>query len=83
MWISIVIFTFYIINQIYLIIFHPTPSFIVIKWNISFVTELLEQPGSETWEHNVVAMRGWRQANVDKQIRLLAEVEVTPPRGVV
>ena len=29
-----------IINQINLIIFHPTPSVILIKWNISFVTDV-------------------------------------------
>ena len=39
-----------------LIIFYPTPSVILIKLNISFVTEVLEQPGSETHEHNVVAI---------------------------
>ena len=82
-WISILIFTFYIINQIYLIIFHPTPTVILIKWSISFVMEVLEQPGSETHEHNVVAIRKWRQAIVDKQRTLLADVDVTPPRGLV
>ena len=51
-WFSILIFTFFIINQIYLIIFHPTPSVILIKWNISFVTEVLEQPESKTRKHN-------------------------------
>ena len=42
------LFTFYSINQIYLIIFHPTASVILIKRNISFVMEVLEQPGRET-----------------------------------
>ena len=42
--ISILIFTFYIINQIYIIIFHPNPMVILEKINILFVTEVLEQP---------------------------------------
>ena len=49
--------------------------------NISFVTEVLEQPGSETHEHNVVAIRELRQAIVVRT--LLADVDVTPPRGAV
>ena len=44
---------------IYLIIFHPAPSVIFIKWNISFVTEVLEQPGSEACEHKIVAILEW------------------------
>ena len=68
----------------YLIItFNPTPSVILIKYNISIVTEELEQPGSETREHNVVAIRELRHANVDKERTLLADVDVTPPRGAV
>ena len=71
------------INQIYLIIFHPTPLVTLIKWNIVFVTEVLEQPGSETRVHNVVTIHELCHANVNKQSKLLAEVDVTPPRGVV
>ena len=48
-WISI-----YSINQIYEIIFDPTPLVILIKRNISFVTVVLDQSGSETREHNVL-----------------------------
>ena len=51
------------------------------KMNISFVTEVLEQPGSETHEHNVVAIRELRHAIVVRT--LLADVDVTPPRGAV
>ena len=76
-------FTFNIIHQIYRIIFHPPPSVILIKWNISFVTEVLEQPGSETGENNIVAIREWHHANVDKQRTLLADIDITPHRGVV
>ena len=83
---SILIFTFYIINKIYSIIFHPTPSVILIKWNVSFVTEVLargEQPGSKTHEHNVVAICEWCHAIFDKQRTLLADVDGSPPRGAV
>ena len=70
-------------KQIYLIIFDPTPLETLIKWNIVFVTEVSEQPGSETRVHNVVTIRELRHANVDKQNRLLTDVEVTLPRGAV
>ena len=80
-WISILIFTFYIINQTYLIIFHPNSLVILEKWNILIVTEVLEQPANESPVHNVVAIHEWRHANVDKQRKLLVDVDVTPPRG--
>ena len=51
------------------------------KWNIVFVREVLEQPGSETGVHNLVTIRELHCANVDKQSRLLADVDVTPSRG--
>ena len=35
----------------------PNLSVILIKSNISFVTEVLEQTGRETRKHNVVAIR--------------------------
>ena len=79
--ILILIFTFYIINQIYLIIFHPKSLVILEKWNILFVTEVLEQPASESPVHNVVAIHEWRHTNFDKQRELLVDVDVTPPRG--
>ena len=80
-WISILIFTFYIIHQIYLIIFHPNSLAILEKWNILFITEVLEQPANESPAHNVVAIREWRHANADKQRKLLVDVDDTPPRG--
>ena len=61
----------------------PNPLVTLIKWNIVFVTEVLEQPGSETCVHNVVTIRELLHANVDKQSKLLADVDVTPPRGAV
>ena len=80
-WISILIFTFYIINQIYLIIFHSNSLVILDKWNILFLTEVLEQPANESPVHNVVVIREWRHTNVDKQRKLLVDVDVTSPRG--
>ena len=59
------------------------PLVTLIKWNIAFLTEVLEQPGSETRVYNVVTIRELRHANIDKQSKLLADVDVTPPRGVV
>ena len=47
----------------------------------SLVSEVLEQPGSGTREYNVVAIREWRHTNVDEQRTLLADANVTPPRG--
>ena len=38
--------------------FHPTPLVTLIKWNIAFVTEVLEQPGSET-----AYITSWRYVN--------------------
>ena len=71
------------INQIYLIIFHPTPLVTLIKWNIVFVMEVLEKPGSETGVRNFVTICELSHANVDKQSKLLADVDITPPRVVV
>ena len=34
----------------------PIPSIILIKRNISFIMEVLEHPGSETGEHDVVVI---------------------------
>ena len=80
-WISILIITFYIINQTYLITFHPNSLVTLEKWNILIATEVLEQPANESPVHNVVAIREWRHTHVDKQRKLLVDVDVTPPRG--
>ena len=45
-----------------------------------FITEVLEQPAKESSVRNVVAIREWRHANVDKQRKILVDVDVTPPR---
>ena len=59
------------------------PLVTLIKWNIVFVTEVLEQPGSETPVHNVVTIHELCHTNVHKQNKLLADVDVTLPRDVV
>ena len=51
-YIYILYFKSYLLNYL-----PPNPSVILIKCNISFVTEVLEQPGSKTREHNIVAIR--------------------------
>ena len=48
------------------------------NWYIVFVIEVLEQPGSKTPVHNVVMIR-----EVDKQSKLLADVDITPPSRLV
>ena len=71
-------------NQlIYLIIFHPTPLVTLIKWTIVFAMGCWNSQGSETHVYNVVFIRDVRHANVDKQSKLLAEVDVTLRRGAV
>ena len=50
-----------------LTIFHQSPLLIIIKRSISFLLELLKQPGSETREHNFVVIRERCHANIDKQ----------------
>ena len=44
--------------------------------------EVLEQPGSETLVHSVGGYMNY-VINIDKQSKLLADIDVTPPRGVV
>ena len=70
-------------QSIYNIFFHPNPLVTLIKWNIVFVMEVLEQPGNETLVHNVERIHDLRHINIDKQSTLLADIDVTPPKGVV
>ena len=44
---------------------------------------MLEQSGGKTYEHNVVAIRECRHTFVDKQRRLLTDVDVSPLIGAV
>ena len=74
--ISIFIFTFYIINQISFIIKHLTGLVFLIFTFKSNLTEVLQQLGGGTPELNVMAIRDQRHANVSKQRKLLADVDV-------
>ena len=44
---------------------------------------MLEQPESETCVHNIEMIPELRHRNVDKQSKLLVDIDVTPPRGAV
>ena len=61
----------------------PSPVSYPYKTKYFICKEVLGQQGSETHEHNVMAMCESRHANVDKQRTLLADVDVAPPRGAV
>ena len=61
----------------------PEPFSFLIKWNISFVREVLEQPGRKNREHNIIVVRERHHEKVDKLRKLLAGFDVTPPRGEV
>ena len=79
--ISILIFTFYIINQISIFIQHLTRLvfwILVIKSNL---TEVSEQPRGETPALNVMMVRDQRHADVSKQRMLLEDVDVAPLQG--
>ena len=79
--ISILIFTFYIIDQKSIFILHLTWLIfwiLVIKSNL---TEVSEQPRGETPAFNVIAIRDQRHVNVGKQRTLLEDVDVAPPQG--
>ena len=65
--ISILIFTFYIINQISIFIEHLTRLVVWILVIKSNLTEVSEQPRGETPALNVMAIRDQRHANVSKQ----------------
>ena len=43
--------------------------------------EVLEQPANESLVQNAVTIREWRHTNVDKQRKLLVDVDVTTTRG--
>ena len=63
--------------------FQPNPASCPYKMEYCILTEVLEQPGSDTPVLNVVTIRKLRHANVDKQSKLLADVEVILFRGAV
>ena len=86
--ISILMFTFYIINQIFIIILYQIRLvFLILEikyclTEIKFknVLEVLEQSRGRTPALNVVAIRDQRNTNVSKQRTLLADVDVAPHR---
>ena len=79
--ISILIFTFYIINQVTNFNFHITRLVLQIFLNKSDITEVSEQPKCQLSALNVMAIRIQRHENVSKQTTLLAGDDVTPPIG--
>ena len=78
--ISILIFTFYIINQICIIILYQI-RLVFLIFEIIY-TEVLEQPGGGTPVINVMAIRDQRHANINKQRKLLADTAIAPPHGL-
>ena len=79
--ISTHIFTFYIINQICIIILYQI-RLVFLIFEIKYcLTEVLEQPGGGTLALNVMVVYDQRHANVSKQRTLLADADVAPPHG--
>ena len=79
--IEILIFTFYIINQIYIFIRHLTRLvfwILVIKTNL---TEVSEQQRGGPPALNVMAMRDQRHANVSKQRMLSVGADIALPHS--
>ena len=69
--ISVLKFTFYIINQISIIILHPI-RLVFLIFKIKYcLTEVLEQPGGVTSTHNVMVICDQRHPKVSKQRTLL------------
>ena len=79
--ISILIFTFYFINQISIFIQHLTRLVVWILVIKSGTAEVSEQPRGETQAFNVMAIRDKCHSNVSKQRTLLVDVDVAPPQG--
>ena len=79
--ISVLIFTFYIINQIPIFIQHLTQLVFWIPVIKSNLMEVSEQPRGETSALNVMAIRDQRHENVSIQRTLLEDVDVAPPQG--
>ena len=74
--ISILIFIFDIINQIFIIIVYQI-RLVFLLFEIKYcLTEVLEQPGGGTHGLNVMAIRDQRYANVSKQRSLLVDADV-------
>ena len=79
--ILILIFTFYIINQICFIILYQI-RLVFLIFEIKYcLTEVLEQPGGGTPALNVMPIRDQCHANVSKQRTLLADADVAQHHG--
>ena len=77
--ISILIFTFYIINQICIIILYQI-RLVFLLFEIKYcLTEVLEQPGGGTPALNVIAIRDQRHANVSKKRTLRCSISRLGP----
>ena len=59
----------------------PKPASYPYKRNILFVMEVLEQPGRETCVHNILVISENHHANVDKQRKLLDDIDVAQHRA--
>ena len=81
--ISILIFTFYIINQICIIVLYQIRLVFLIFEIRYCLTEVLEQPGAGTPALNVMAIRDQLHTKVSKQRTLLADADVAPHHGSV
>ena len=84
--ISILIFTFYIINQISIIILHRIRLVFLIFRIKLCLTEVLEQPWGGTPTLNTMAIHDQchaNHANVSKQITIMADVDVAPLHDMV
>ena len=78
---SILIFTFYIINQICIIILYQIRQVFPIFEIKYYLKEVLEQPEGGTPALNFMAIRDQRHTNVSKQRTLLADADVARRRG--
>ena len=79
--ISILIFTFYIINQISIIILQPIRLVFLIFRMKYCLTEVLEQPGGGIPVLNIMAIHDQRHTKVSKQRMLLADVDFALSHG--
>ena len=79
--ISILIFAFYVINQICFIILYQN-RLVFLIFEIKYcLMEVLEQSGGGTSALNVMAIRDQRHFNVSKQRTLMTDADVAPHHG--
>ena len=79
--VSIPLLTFYIINQLPIIILRSI-WLVIIIFKIKYCqTEVLKQPRDGSHAFNVMVICNQRHANVSKQRTLLADVDVVSSHG--